>query len=152
MSADFLSFAVPLETSVAESLIPRLLATEEEYNGNVYLLAHELLIALLPQDVPLAGSPNFPVFVALDRFTTPPGQLLGGHAVRWLPPSELDELQAFLARLAADDRASLEHAASQLNRWGNGADDVEGGLAALAAGLGAARRTGRGLLLCCLPA
>lgn len=147
MSADFFSFAVPMAPAVAAPLLAALAATEHEHNGNVYLDAIELVMPYVDETTPLVLSPNFPAFVALDRFTRPGGALLDRHARRWVAPTELAQLEAWIAQLRAGGAAALADAAEQLDRGGNGADDAAAGLAALERGVAAARAAGRGLLL-----
>ena len=145
MSADFFSVAVPLDADRAEELLPMLESAEQEYKGNVYVDATEELLGLIADQTCFAMSPNFPVFVAIDRFAAN-RKLLGGHAYRWIPAGELATFHSYVEAL--DARA----AADEIDRWGNGTDDVATGLAALGTGIEQAARGELGLLLVCFPA
>jgi hypothetical protein len=147
VSADFFSFAVPMDPAVAAELLPVLAASEQECNGNVYVDDVRLVMAYIDPQTSVVLSPNFPAFVALDRFTTPVGALLAGHAVRWLAAAELEGLAATVAGLRAGGAVALAAAAHQLDRGDNGPTDAAAGLDAIERGLGAARAAGRGLLL-----
>jgi hypothetical protein len=144
MSADFFSAAMPLDADRAEELLPMLAGAEVEHDGNVYIDAAEELLGMIDPSA-LAMSPNFPVFVAIDRFAAD-RKLLGGHAYRWIPAGELAAFHSFAEKL--DARA----AADELDRWGNGGEDVATGLAALGAGIELAALGELGLLLVCFPA
>lgn len=146
MSADFFSIAIPLDAEEAEARVPELAAAEEEYHGNVYVDATEEVLGWLAEDTPMSMSPNFPAFVALDRFAAG-RRLLGGHAYRWVPS---DELVAF-HQLVEELGAGWEPAAVMLDRGGNGDEDLRAGLAALAAGIALAATRECGLLLVCIP-
>lgn len=145
MSADFFSVAVPLDSERAAELLPRLAEAEEEYNGNIYVDATEKILAMLDDDTPLAMSPNFPVFVAIDRFATG-RKLLAGHAYRWIPVEELATFHSLVETL------ELPAVASALDRGGNGDEDARKGIEALASGITRAATAKLGLLLVCVPA
>jgi hypothetical protein len=145
MSADFFSVAVPLDADRAEELLPLLAGAEQEYNGNIYVDATDELLAMIEDHSGVVMSPNFPVLVAIDRFAAN-RKLLGGHAFRWIPAGELATFHTFVEKL--DARA----AADEIDRWGNGTDDVATGLAALGTGIEQAARGELGLLLVCFPA
>lgn len=145
MSADFFSVAIPLDAESAEELIPMLEGAEQEHNGNVYVDATDELLGLIEDQSGFVMSPNFPVFVAIDRFAAN-RSLLGGHAYRWIPAGELATFHTFVEKL--DARA----AADEIDRWGNGTDDVASGLTALGNGIEQAAHRELGLLLVCFPA
>lgn len=145
MSADFFSVALPLDPERVAELLPLLAEAEEEHNGNVYVDATEDLLPLLDDDSALAMSPNFPVFVAIDRFAAK-NQLLGGHAYRWIPAGELAAFHTLVEKL------ELPAVASALDRGGNGDQDASAGIEALAAGIERAASAELGLLLVCFPA
>lgn len=145
MSADFISIALPLDAEDADALVPELAAAEQEYNGNVYVAAGDEIFGRLDQGTPLAMSPNFPAFVALDRFSAG-RRLLGGHAYRWVP---FDELVA-LHELVEELDGTWQAAAAMLDRIGNGERDTRAGRDALAAGIELATSLERGLLLLCI--
>jgi hypothetical protein len=97
---------------------------------------------------PMAMSPNFPSFVALDRFGIEPrGALLGGRGFRWIPRAELAAVRSLIAR-----GELVAMVAPQLDRWGNGEADVGNALEALERGIDLAEASGRGLLMLCIPA
>jgi hypothetical protein len=144
LSADFFSVALPLDADRAEELLPLLADAEEEHNGNIYVDATDELVGLI-ESGGFAMSPSFPVFVAIDRFAAN-RELLGGRAFRWIPAGELATFHSFVEKL--DARA----AADEIDRWGNGTDDVATGLAALGTGIEQAARGELGLLLVCFPA
>jgi len=105
------------------------------------------MVELVDDATPVALTPSYPAFVALDRFTSPAGDIMGRHAVRWVAPDDLAGLEGCVARLRAGGPAALAGAVEQLDRGGNGARDVEAGLRALERGVAAARKAGWGLLL-----
>ena len=150
MCADFFSVALVLSDAEAAELLGQLRGRDVEYNGNVYCEALDAVMPLITTDTPLAISPNFPAFVALDRFCAQPNglRLLDNGAHRWLPPDELDALGHTLDRLG---EAGQAEAVAMVERGGNGAQDIAAGLEALQHGLADARTTGRGLLLVCTP-
>jgi hypothetical protein len=145
MSADFFSVALPLVAGAAETLVPKLAQAEKEYNGNTYVEATKEILGLVDDPSQLAMSPNFPVFVAIDRFATN-RDLLGGHAFRWIPADELATFHSFVEHL--DARAAAAH----IDRWGNGARDVATGVDTLVTGIDRAANAALGLLLVCVPA
>jgi len=157
MSADFISIALPLDPARALPLIEICADAEVEYDGNIFVDASEDLMALVDDDVPLAISPSFAAFVALDRFAAQPAgiTLLDDHAYRWVPPDELAVIASALAQLVAGtggrDRV-VAQVAPYLDRWGNGDQDVRIALDALDRGIASAQASGRGLLLACFPA
>jgi hypothetical protein len=132
----------------------KLRGCEQHYNGNVYVEPNDRdqreLFALITEGTNLAISPNFPAFVALDRFVAQPARLslLDDRAVRYVPPPELEALGQTLEALSELDLAPAQE---MLERGNNGARDVEAGLQALRGGLAAARDADLGLLLVCTP-
>ena len=148
MSADFFSFAIPLGGAHVATLLEALRATEAEYNGNVYCDALHLVVDLVDASTPTVLSPNFPAFVALDRFTTPTGALLERHACRaFANELELDALEAVVARLRTGGSAAIAGASEQLDRGTNGPHDAAEALSAIERGLATARKNGAGLVL-----
>ena len=155
MSADFISIALPLDPARALGLVETCADAEVEYDGNIFIDASDELMALVDDDVPLAISPSFAAFVALDRFAAEPAgiTLLDGHAYRWVPADELAVLASALAQLVAGGRDRVvAQVAPYLDHWGNGDHDVRIALDALDRGIASAQASGRGLLLACFPA
>jgi len=149
LSADFFSFALPLTDDEANALLARLDGSEVEYNGNVYCdVGFDEFAALVTPDTPMSMCPNFPAFVALDRFACD-HVILGGKAHRWIPAAEVGRFRSRLDAAMASGR--VDQAIAMVDRGGNAAGDIQAGLTALRAGAGEASRNGLGLLLACLP-
>jgi len=145
-------FALAVPRSL-ERKLQRVVADETEYNGNVYLNCDveqlsELAGEHLGEDVVM--SPNFPVFVAIDRFGAGRA-LLDGHAGRWVPSQQL---AAFSTQWKAiKGRAQLVHrAAGAIDRGQDARADIEAGIAAIDAALAAAKKRKLDLALLCVPA
>lgn len=152
MSADFFSMALTLSPDDAKPLLAALAGSEVEYNGNICcdtdLGVFMEALGDDPEDVSMC--PNFPAFVAIDRFAAQPAgiRFLEHRAYRWISPSEL---QGWTETVDALAKADLSEAVAMVERGYNGVRDITQGLTVLRCAVTRARAAGHGILLVCMP-
>lgn len=151
MSADFISFALAVPSSMRQGLMA-LAEHEAEYNGNVYLTCHvDEVIELVGEELGprFALSPNFAVFVAIDRFGVD-RRLLHGRAARYVANEELAEFRDQWTVLKTLPEL-VERAAAAIARGQDAEAEIQAGIAAIDGAIDAACRSALDLVLLSLP-
>lgn len=146
MSADFFSFALAVDPAVAEREVTKLARAETAYNDNVYLDCGPETLDVLGVGA-FVMSPNFPAFVAIDRFGCARA-LLEGHALLHVRHAGLPTWRAKWDAIRKTPNLA-QIAFAPLDRGYNSDDTISEAVAAIERALEDAEERGRDLILAC---